>query len=322
MKLYTNPINKSFFILLLISNIIFASDIKPFSSFKSSGFISDFVINENILYISNDMGIVDVFNIKTKKIINQIILPPLISGKEQIITADILSVDYLNGKLLILSVGKDSYRNVWIYQNNELKQIINEEKKLTIKEARFVNDEQLIFGTLASNIMLHDMSENYNLYNTHISDSAMGDMSLSEDKKTMVLSDESGRVSVVDVKSSKVLQTHSSQNVDHIFKVAYANGNIITAGQDRRVGVYVKNQKPYYIKSNFLVFCVGISPDGGTGVYSYGEESDLQLFDVYTKRKKNRLVGHRGVINKIMFINESEIYSSDRTDTLLYWKLN
>ena len=321
MQLYTNHIKKIIIIFFLLFNITYASEIKPISKFKSSGFVSDFVINDNKLYVSNDIGIVDVFDIKTKKIINQIILPLLVSDKYKIITADVLSVDYLNGKLLILSVGKNAYRNVWIYENHELKQIINEDKKLTIKEARFINDEQIMFGTLGADIILHDISENYNLYQTHITDSAMGDISLSTDKKTMVLSDESGKVSVIDIKSSKVLQTHASQNVDHIFKVAYAKDTIITAGQDWRIGVYQTNQKPYYIKSDFLVFCVGLSPSAKTGVYSSGEESNLQIFDIKTKTKKNRLVGHSGVVTKIMFINENEIYSSDRTNTILYWKL-
>ena len=322
MQLYTNLIKNKIIIFLLLLNISYASDIKPISSFKSVGFISDFVINNNTLYVGNDMGTVDIFDIKTKKIINQILLPPLISGKNKIIPADVLSVDFIDNKLLILSVGKDAYRNVWIYENHILKQIINEDKKMTIKEARFINSEQIFFGTLDSDVMLYDIKENYNLYNTHISDSAMGDLSLSMDKKTIVLADEGGAVTLVDVKSSKVNKVYTSQNVDNIFKVAYANEVIITAGQDRRVGVYAKNIKPYYIKTNFLVFCVGISPSGNIAAYSNGEEADLILFNTKTKNKVAKLIGHSGVVNKILFINERELYSSDRTDTLLYWRLD
>jgi len=314
--------HKLYLLVFLLFSTIYAKDIKPASRFISVGFINDFVISNNILYVGNDMGTVDVFDIKTAKMINQISLPPLTSSMNKIIPADILSVDYLNGKLLILSVGNNSYRNVWIYEDYMLKRIINEDKKLSIKEARFVNDEQIMLATLGSDIILHDMSENYNLYKTHISSSTMGDMTLSSDKKTMVAADESGTVKVIDIKSSKILQTNSSQNVDHIYKVAFSNGTIITAGQDRRVGVYQKSQKPYYIKSNFLVFCVGISPSGKTGIYSSGQESDLQLFDTKTKIKSDRLVGHNGVVNKILFINENELFSSSRDNYVLQWKLN
>lgn len=303
-------------------NVTYAKDISPTTIYKSVGFVNDFVVDKNKLYVGNDAGTVDIFDIKTAKIINQISLQPLTSSMNKIIPADILSVDYLNGKLLILSVGKDTYRNVWIYENYMLKQIVNEEKKLTIKEARFVNDEQIIFATLGSDIILHDMSEKYDLYNTHISYSTLGDITLSKNKHKIIIADESGTVKIVDTKSSNVEQIYSSQNVDNIYRVAYANGTIITAGQDRRVGVYNNSQEPYHIKSDFLVFCVGISPSGTTGVYSSTQENHLQLFNPKTKEKHERLVGHKSVINQIKFINEEELFSSSRDNYILHWNLN
>ena len=113
---------KNLFLLsLLISHIIFAKDITPVSRFSSVGFVNDFVVHENLLYVANDMGTVDIFDIKTAKIINQISLPTITSSMNKIIPADILSVDYLDKKVLILSVGENAYRNVWIYENNTLK---------------------------------------------------------------------------------------------------------------------------------------------------------------------------------------------------------
>ncbi|MCF6309188.1 MAG: nitrate reductase [Sulfurimonas sp.] len=314
--------NKLYALIFLLFGAIYAKNINPTSRFVSVGFVNDFVVNNNNLYVGNDMGTVDIFNIKTKKMINQISLPPLTSSMNKIIPADILSLDYLNGKLLILSVGNDSYRNIWIYKNHTLKQIINEDKKLTIKKVHFINNEQILLSTLGSDIMLYDTSEKYLLYNSHISYSAMSDVMLSEDKKKIIVADESGAVKIIDAKTSIIDEVHSSQNVDNIFKVAYANDIIITAGQDRRVGVYQKDQDPYYIKSDFLVFCVGISPSGNIGVYSSGEENALQLFNTKTKNMYNRLIGHKKVINKIKFINEKEIFSSSRDKYILYWNLN
>lgn len=307
-------------IALLLISTLFAENIKPFSKYVSSGFVNDFVVNKDKLYVGNSEGIIDIFDIKTSKIIQSISLPLLTSSMGKIVPADILSIDFLNGKILILSVGENSYRNVWIYQNNVLKRIIDETKKLTIKEARFINDEKIFFATLASDIMLYDISENYNIYNTHVSDSAMGDIMINQGNKTALLADESGTVNLIDITSSKTLKKFSSVNVDHIFKVASSKGTIITAGQDRRVGVYPKNQTPYYIKSNFLVFCVGISPSGNIGVYSSGQESDLQLFNIKTKTISSKLVGHTGVVNKITFVSENEIFSSERDNTILRWK--
>jgi len=62
--------------------------------------------------------------------------------------------------------------------------------------------------------------------------------------------------------------------------------------------------KPYYIRSDFLVYAVGLSPSGKTGVYSSSEASDLQLFDVRSGQKTDRLVGHDAVPSTIRFFSE------------------
>ncbi|WP_321778770.1 nitrate reductase [Sulfurimonas sp.] len=301
---------------------IYAKDISPTFKLKSVGFVNDFVIHQNYLYAANDLGVVDVFDIKKRKIIKQIILPTIINDMDKLITPNILSVDYIDGKILMVSMGKKAYSNVWIYENNELKNIINEEKKLAIKEARFIDGTKIVFGTLGSEVILRDTTENYNIYKTHISYSALGDMLLSSDKKEMIIVDEGGEVKLIDAISSKVKKIYKGQNVDNIFHVAYKNGVILTAGQDRRMAVYIKNQKPYYIKNDFLVYCVGLSPSAKVGVFSSGEENYLQLFNPETKEFKDRLVGHKTPPNNIVFINEKELFSSDARREIFYWRLD
>ena len=286
------------------------------------GLVNDFVVNQDKIYIANDAGTVDIFDVQTQKIINHITLDPITSRMGQLVSPNILSVDYLNGKVLIVSMGVDSYRNVWIYENYELKKIIGEEKKLTLKEARFADDEKIILGTFGSEILLHDLGEQYNLYKRHVSQSTLGDIQLSENKKEVVMSDESGEIRLIDVQTSETLKVFSSQNVNNVYRVAYANGVIITAGQDRRVAVYQEGEKDYHIKSDFLVYCVGITPTGKTGVYSSGEQSDLQLFNTKTKEKTDKLVGHNGIVNQIKFINETELFSCERSPYVYYWRLD
>ena len=299
-----------------------AEDISPTFKFRSVGFVNDFVVDANRLYAANDMGIVDVFDLRSKKIVNQIILPPLTTRMNKLIAQNIMSVDYFNGKVLIVSIGKDSYRNVWIYENHELRNIVNEDKKLTIKEARFLNDGQIIFGTLGSEVILHDTREQYNIYKTQISQSTLGDIMLSWDKTEIVVADESGEIKLIDAKSSKVKKTYSSQNVDNIYHVAYNNGVILTAGQDRRMAVYQEGQNDYHFKSNFLVYCVGLSPSAETGIYTSNVENHLQLFNPKTKRHGDTLVGHNTPVNQIRFINEKELLSSDGRRDIFYWKLD
>lgn len=313
--------HKFFFGLFLLLSSLQAKDIVPTYSLKASSFVSDFIVHQDRLYAGTDLGIIDVFNLRTQKIIHQISLPPSITPLGETVHAKIYSVDYLNGKLLFVSSGKEGYRNVWIYENYELRQIVDEKKKLLIKEARFIDDTNILFGTFGSEMVLYDSSEGYQVYHNQMTQSALGDITLSADRKTVVMADESGEVRVLDTKTSKVKQVYDSENLDNVFHVAIAKETVVTAGQDRRVGVYRKGKKPYHIKSDFLVFCVGLSPSGNTGVYSSGLDDDLQLFNIYTKEKGDRLVGHSNAVMQIKFVNEDSLFSSASDDKILFWKV-
>ncbi len=309
-------------VFLMLSFSLFAKELHPSFSFHSTGLVNSFVVNGEQLYAGNNMGIIDVFDIKTQKIINQIALPPLVTATNKLVSQNVISIDCLNGKILIVSIGENSYRNVWIYEKYELKQIVDESKRLTIKKALFINDEKILFGTFGADIILHDTRENYNLYKSHVTQSTMGDIALNSDKSKMVMSDESGEVRVIDVMSSKVEHVYSSQNLDNVYDVAYNNGVIITAGQDRRVAVYRAREKDSHIKSHFLVYSVGLSPSGKIGAYSSGDEQNIQLFDTQSKALGDTLVAHKSRINQIWFKNEKEIFSVGSSNDIFYWLLD
>jgi len=311
-----------YILFLFLSLSLFAKEVHPTAVFKSMGFVNNFVVNEDKLYVATTIGVVNVFDMNTQKIINQIVLPPLISKMNKIIPQNAISIDYLNGKILIVSIGKNAYRNVWVYENNELKQIIDESKKMTIKKALFVNDERVLFGTFGSEVILHDIGESYNVYKTHIAQSTIGGIILNRDKTKIIISHESGEVKVVDAKSSDVDTTYSSEHVDYIYDVASTKDIIITGGQDRRVGVYQKNAPPYHLKSHFMVYCVALSPSGKIGAFSSGDEQNIQLFDIKTKAKTDILVAHTSRLNQIYFLNENELLTAGNKNNIFYWKLD
>ncbi len=308
--------------LLLLSLSAHAREIEPTFKFKTSGFVSDFVFDAHYLYVATDVGVVDVFDIKSQSIVNQITLPLIHSGLGDKIKTKIHSIDIYKDKLLFISSGVKGFRNVWLFQDNQLKQIVDETQEMSIKEARFVDDEKIIFGTFASESILFDYGENYKHYTKQISGGNQGDITLSRDHTKLLASDEGGEVYLMDVKSSKLLHTYSGQNVDKVFHIAYEHETLITAGQDRRVGVYSENEKPYYIKSGFFVYCVGLSPSAKTGVYLADEENNLQLFNIHTKKKGDLLVGHKSLVNQIKFITEKGLLSSAREELVYYWRLD
>ncbi|MEA3227694.1 MAG: nitrate reductase [Campylobacterota bacterium] len=246
------------------------------------------LVAQKKIYIANDAGTVDIFDLKSQKIVQQIVLNPITTKLQKLVPQNIISVDYQDGQVLLVSIGKSAYRNVWIYKNHQLRKIIDESKKLTIKEVRFTDDEKILLGTFASEMVVYDIGEQYSLYNKHISQSTLGDIVLSEDRDSVFISDESGEIQLRDVATSKLIKTFSSQNVDNVYHIAYAKGVLVTAGQDRGVAVYQEGVKDYHIKSDFLVYCVGISPSSKVGVYS----------------------------------SENELFSSERSRYVYYWRLD
>ena len=287
----------------------------------SRGLVSDFVLDGTKLYVANDEGSVEIFDIAQRKKVGEIFIMANQTATGEWVNAKILSVDRFKGRTLIVSSGKNGYRNVWLHDGKKLKQLISTKKKLAIKEARFLDEENFVFGTLGYDMISYTLNDNYSTSHQHIEESAFSDLVMSEDKKTMVSASESGQVMLLETHSGKILKKFKPQNLDNIYKLAYKNGNIITAGQDRRVGVYPKTGKPYYLKSDFLVYAVGLSPSGKLGVYSSNEESDLQLFEVATGKKIHLLKGQESIPSTIKFFDEDGFFSAGYGNRIYYWYL-
>lgn len=308
-------------VFLFFLSLSSAKDIKPTFVIETKGFVMDFVIDGSNMYIANDAGSIEVFDFSALKIVNEIVLPLMKTTKGSLVTSKVLSVDRFNGKTLIVSTTLKGYREVYIHDGITLNKIIKKENKLTVNKAKFIDENNFILGTVGHEVISYNLGDNYIAYRRHIEESTFTDVAVSADKKTMITSSESGRVSQLDVKTGKIINSFESENVDKIYKVGYSNGVIITAGQDRRVAIYKKGEKPYHIKSNFLVYCTALSPSAKRGVYSSDEDHNLQVFDIKTKEKTDRLIGHYSTPTTIKFVTENELFSSGDEKKVFYWKL-
>lgn len=313
---------KILYLFFLLLSGLYARDLQPINTIQASGLVTDLVEDKGLLYIATDAGVVDIIDLRTQARVSQIKLAPMKTALGDLIPSRILSIDRFQNKTLLVTTAANAYREIWLIDGNTPRKIIDASKRLMVKRAFFTEKGKVVLGTFGSDIGLYDSDEGYHVYRKHISESTMGGMVLSRDKKKMLLSDESGTVRLIDILSAKIEKTFSSQHVDNIYSVAYAQGLTITAGQDRRVGVYPKDGDAYHIKSDFLVYCVGLSPSGKIGAYSSGVAHDLQLFNTKTKAKIHRLKGHFATPNKIMFLNENILISSGDEAKVYFWKLD
>jgi len=308
-------------LFLLLFSSLYAEALKPLIRLQSSGYVNDFAVDGTTLYLATTEGVVDLFDLMRKVRIGEIVLPDIMSGRGEKVRPKLLSIDYFNGKLLLVSSGAEGRKNIWVYDTDGLRLVAEKSRDALVQEARFIDDEHYLFGTVASEVIRYAEGEQYEQYHRQMTQSRLSDMALSEDKSVMVMADESGEVRLIDVNSSKEIAFLGAENLDNVYKLVYKKGTVLTGGQDRRVGVYVEGQRPYYIKSDFLVYCVGLCDHAKVGAYSSGFDHDIQLFDIATKKKLYRLVGHRSVINKILFFSDTIIISAGDEEEVLIWQL-
>jgi len=312
---------KLLLVLFLLQNC-YTKDIKPTFIFKSKGFVNDFVIDGSKMYVANDEGSVEVFDLATQTLSDEIFIEPIFTAKQTWQNSKILSVDRYKGETLIVSNDVGPYRNVWLHDGITLQHIIKLEDKLSIKEARFLDSGKFLFGTLGYELSLYDTNDNYKQYSVQPEQSSFSDLILSDDKKTIASSSESGQVILSDTNTGKQLKRFKALNLDKVYQLAYKDGTIITAGQDRRVAVFPKNGKEYYLKSNFLVYSVGLSPSGNIGIYSSNTDNDLQLFNTRTRKKLHTLKGHYAIPTTIKFYDEKSLFSAGYENKIFYWRID
>ncbi len=310
-----------FLVFILSSIFSYAKVIKPTLILESKGLVNDFVFDGSKIYVANDEGSVEIFDLHSQKKIDEIFINPMFSAKQEWKNVKILSVDRLNGKTLIVSTNKNAFRDVWLHDGQNLKHIIKAKDKLPVKEARFIDEDKFLFGTLSYEMVLYNTNDSYSSYTKQMEQSAFSDLELSSDKNTMITSSESGQITISDVKTGKIIAQPKPLNLDNVYQVAYQNGTILTGGQDRRIGVYPKDDKPYYIKSDFLVYSVALSPDAKLGVYSSDEENNLQVFKIASGEKTHTLKGHFAIPTKIKFYDQVGLFSAGYENKIFYWRL-
>lgn len=309
-----------FFLLILK---IFAKDLSPEFSLIASAAVTDLVLKEDKLFVATSASSVDIFNINTKEKIDSIKMPKIKDFMQDIIDSKIYSVDVLENTILILSQGEKGGRNIDIYKDGKIENIIKDKDRLFIARAKFLDENHIIYALLSNQIYLYDIKNKKVLNEIQISQSKFSHFKLNEDKSKVVIADESGILTMIDSKSFEVIKTFRNQNLDNVFQVDIKNNIILSAGQDRRAAVYSFNEtNNYYKEFSFLIYSVGLSPNGNLAGVASDEENNVTIFNTKTKEELYKLTQNRSTLSNILFINENEIFVSSDDEKINYYKLN
>jgi WD40 repeat protein len=280
-------------------------------------------LKNNKLYVGTSASKVDIFDIETHEKIESVTIPQIKDFMGDVIDSKIYSVDVMENMILILSQGSKGGRAIHIYKDSELKEIISAEKRMFIARAKFIDKEKIVFSLLSNQLYLYNIKDNKKIHETQISQSKFSNFVLSEDKKNIVIADESGELKMLDVNTLKVLQVFKEQNLDNVFQVDLKNDIILTAGQDRRAAVYdIKTNSAYYKNATFLIYSAGLSPSGKIAGIASNEDNEVTIFNTESKKDLSLLKGNRTTLTNIVFINEKEVLVSSDDERINYYKID
>ncbi|MFY4819816.1 WD40 repeat domain-containing protein, partial [Aliarcobacter butzleri] len=227
-----------FILIFTLTYNLFANDLKPVNILETSGGVTDLVLDKNRLLAATVNSTIDIFDINSKEKIDTIKIPKIKDFLGDLIESKIYSTDILGNKILILSQGESGGRNLFIYEDKKLINIIDDKKRLFIAYAKFLDENHIIYALLSNQLFIYDIKNKTTINEIQVSQSKFSHFKLSLDKTKVVVADESGALSLFDSKSLKLLQVFKSQNVDNVFQVDLKNNTLISAGQDRRCAIY------------------------------------------------------------------------------------
>lgn len=318
---------KNFFIIVFTFSLsiltINAKDLNPSKSLTASGGVTDLVLVENKLYVATVASSIDIFDLSNDEKIDSITVPKIKDFLGDVIDSKIYSVDVLNDSVLVLSQGEKGGRNLGIFKDGKMENLIADTERMFIGRAKFLDENHVIYALLSNQIYLYDIKNKKVLKEIQISQSKFSHFKLTKDKSKFLVSDESGVMVLLDSKSFEVVKKFRFQNLDNVFQADIKGDLILTAGQDRRAAVYnTKNDNAYHKEFSFLIYSVALSPSTNLAAVASDEENNVTIFDTRSKENLYKLFENKATLSNILFLNENELLVTSDDKQINYYKID
>ncbi|MGM0519815.1 MAG: WD40 repeat domain-containing protein [Campylobacterota bacterium] len=309
-------------ISLILLTTLNAKDTFPTYTYEASGGVTQLLIKNNKLYASTSYSAIDIFDLNTNKKIKTIKFKKIKDFLGDEVHAKVYSIDILNDKILALSQGERGGRNLQIYQNEKFTSLIEDTKRMFIEKAAFLDKNRIIFSLLSNELVIFDINKKETIKKIDVSLSKFSDFVLSDDKKRVIIADESGNLKIHSTKNLAYVNSLDKHNLDNVYKVDMNNNIIVTAGQDRRSVIYnLNNNRTKHIESDFLIYSAGINKSGQFAAISINENNDVLVFETSTLNKIAYLKNNPALISDIVFKSKSEVYVSSDHSKINYYKI-
>lgn len=298
-----------FVLLFLIFKFAFCAEL--LGEIKTNYAVTNMNLKGDNLYISTDGGEVLVYDLEQNKTIKTLKLSEISSYFETKLPK-IFSADALNDKILILSEDDFYKRAIFIYENDEFKKfpLSNE----SVKKALFINKNLVVYASLSSEITFFDLNKKEIVFEYKFSTSSLSDIEIFDD--ILIAGCESGEIYKFSSKEKKVLDTIPAHK-DNIYDVQIFSQNEFISGSADKNAIYYNDEKMQSLKSNFLVYAVGLSND--YLAFMSDENSDISVFNKSLK-KIDFIKTNQSTLNGII-IYEDIIFSSAYEKNVKIWRI-
>ena len=316
---------RKYILFFFLSVVGFAvTTLTPIDTIEINGTSKDMVLNGDNLVIATDMGHIEIYDTVKKLKIKEIFIPNVKDFMGDMIPARVMSTDVMNDMYLLLSdSGKGGYANLFIHKNNKTELLIDHTAKMPVIKARFIDETHILLGYLGNEVALYDLQSKKEIYRVQLSESKFSDFAVNKERTEAVFSCESGILSVVEIKSGKVLKELEGQNVDNVYRVDFKGGIVSAAGQDRRGAIYdAKSGKGSYIEGEFLIYATALSPSTKKVAFAMDEKNNISIYTTSSKSKTALLKGQKSTLNVIIFKDENVLFSASDDNTVMVWDLS
>ncbi|PAF44432.1 WD40 repeat domain-containing protein [Helicobacter sp. 11S02596-1] len=317
---------RGLFFWVLFCSLVFSKN--PITSIPDFVLETDSVISsmshyQNNLYISQNDGSLRVYDLVGKRFIRQFVLPEIVDFFDERKKPKIYNADTLDGRnILVLSEAANGSRELRIISGSKMQVVFDGADNLWISKALWVDEHRILLGFMGNEIALYDLKSQTFVYKIHPSTASFSDLILSVDRRIAFSTAESGIVYMIDVYQGRIIAKFEGVNKDNNYQLATAKNIVLSAGQDRKMGIYRigESTQNTSVESRFLVYAVGISNDARYGAMMYDEEGSIAIIDLHTLEIERFLKGAHCIINTILFYQHQVVAACDGKK-ILFWNL-
>lgn len=281
---------------------------------------------KNTLYVSTNSGEVEIYDLQTHKKIDSIKLPNITDLWGKSSAPRVFNTHTRDGKtILIVSQDTADKSNLSVYDNGKLQNIELGEKSGIIKNAFFVNDDEILLSISSFEIIRYNIKKGEIVWSLKPSfleaiNEVFTDLRINGN--LAISTTEGGTIYLIDLKSGEVKRILKGANFDYIYMLGTAKNVALTAGRDKICGIYDLQSGDFKrIKTEFIAYATAINSDSSLGAVSYNENGDILIFNTQSLAKIALLTGGNAPTSQVIFMNNSKVLATFGNNEVLFWNL-